>query len=259
MSTFKITFLGTCACDFSDKLNNEFKDKFDYNARRASAVLINDRYLIDSGLHILDSLRIANKEPEQITDIFITHLHSDHFNLNNIEKIANSKSNPLNLWLREDAQFPQIKNVCVHKMKPYQNYKVEAGLFITGLESNHDQGVYPQHILLQKNEKKLFYGCDGAWLLTNTYNHLKRSNLDLMVLDATVGDYEGDYRIAEHNSIPMIRQMLPSLKNEKIITQKTKLYLSHIAPSLHRPHVELEKTAEAFGGLVAYDGLEIEI
>ena len=82
---------------------------------------------------------------------------------------------------------------------------------------------------------------------------------DMMVLDATVGDYEGDFRMAEHNSIPMIRLMLPSLKTGEIITENTKVYLSHLAPRLHKPHAETAEIVKKDGLFVAYDGLSIEI
>ena len=88
-------FLGTCACDFSPRLKDEFKDCFDKDARRASALLGNDAYLIDCGPHTLDSLRIAGKSMEPITDIFITHIHYDHFTAGNIAKIAEGKKKPL--------------------------------------------------------------------------------------------------------------------------------------------------------------------
>ena len=89
----KFFFLGTSACDFSQKLLTECKDRFDKDARRASCALIGGRYLIDCGLHVLDSLRIAQKDPAQITDVFITHFHSDHFQAENVKAIASMKKN----------------------------------------------------------------------------------------------------------------------------------------------------------------------
>lgn len=259
MASVNVTFLGTCACDFSPKLENEFKDKFDYDARRASSILIEERYLIDAGNHILDSLRISNTQLDKITNIFITHLHDDHFDLDNIIQIAKQTKSKLRLWVRENARIEKNEAFEIVKMTPYKRYEVEKGVYITGLDANHDTNSCPQHLLVEINDKKVFYGCDGAWLLANTYNLLRGSNLNVAILDATIGDYEGDYRIAEHNSIPMIRIMLPTLKNEKIITEKTKLYLSHIAPSLHKSHYEIEQIANELGANVAYDGLKIEI
>lgn len=80
-----------------------------------------------------------------------------------------------------------------------------------------------------------------------------------MVLDATCGDYAGDYRMGEHNSIPMIRLMLPSLKTWGVINEQTKVYLSHLAPKLHLPHEETVALVAKDGLLVAYDGLELEL
>ncbi|MBQ8392897.1 MAG: MBL fold metallo-hydrolase [Clostridia bacterium] len=258
-ATLNIKFLGTCACDFSQKLENEYKDCFGLNERRASAMLINGQYLIDAGMHILDSMRIAEIDLATVTDIFVTHTHSDHFDTFNVERLARNRKKTLRVWIREDASVPEIKNVEYKRMTPYVKYEVDDGVFITGVLANHDIEAAPQHLIAEINGKTLFYGCDGAWLLTRTFNFIKRAEYDIMVLDATVGDYLGDYRMGEHNSIPMLRVMLPSLKTEKIITDKTKVIFSHIAPSLHKPHAEIVRTAEQMGAIVAYDGMELSI
>ena len=80
-----------------------------------------------------------------------------------------------------------------------------------------------------------------------------------MVLDCTVGDYVGDLRLGEHNSIPMIRLMLASFKTTSIIKDDSVIYLSHIAPSLHVSHADTERVAREIGCLVAYDGLTTEL
>ena len=64
--------------------------------------------------------------------------------------------------------------------------------------------------------------------------------------------------MAEHNSIPMIRIMLPSLRTVGMIDGHTKIILSHLAPSLHKSHEETVKIADAFGATVAYDGMTAE-
>lgn len=256
-STFDFTFLGTCARDFSEKLQTEHRDHFDDNARRASAVLLNSSCLIDAGIHILDSLRIIRKPLREIEDVFVTHFHDDHFSFDNIEKIAKEKEVPLRVWVRENAKIVPIPNVSFIRMTPFETYEVKNGLFITGLPANHDSSVFPQHFLIEKNQTRIFYGCDGAWFLNETYRFLRDKALALVVLDCTVGDYVGDYRLAEHNSIPMIRLMLPSLKTIGAINEQTSIYLSHIAPSLHRSHAETQAITKDFRANVAFDGLTI--
>ncbi len=256
--SIELTFLGTCACDFSPRLRNECKDRFDKDARRASSLLINGHILIDAGMHILDSLRIAGVKKEAITDIFITHLHKDHFDPENIAAIAKAKSEKLRLWVRYDAEIPETENLEIIKMNNFEAYNSD-GFKVTGLPANHDPDTFPRYLLFEKEGKKLLYATDGAWILNETYYFLKNKNLDMLVLDATCGDYEGEYRIAEHNSIPMIRLMLPSFKTFGIINENTKIYLTHLAPSLHKPHAETVELVSPDGLNVAYDGLNITI
>lgn len=255
--TMKITFLGTCACDFSKKLQNECRDCFDFDARRSSAMMIGDEYLIDCGIHVMDSLRIAKKDTSKITDIFVTHLHWDHYNREHIAKIA--EDHRVRLWVREDANIEPIHNVETVKMTLFKKYEVREGFFVTGMPANHDVSVFPQHFIFEKDGKKLFYGCDGGWLINLTYNFLRDQKLDLAVLDCTMGDYDGDFRIGEHNGIPMIRLLIPSLKTIGAITDETEIYLSHLAPSLHKPHTETAEIVAKFGAKVAYDGLILTI
>ena len=255
----KIKFLGTCAYDFSPRLDTDLKDKFDLDARRSSSMLIDGHILVDCGTHTLNSLDIAGVSYDDITDIVITHIHCDHFEPKNIEKIAKNRHTPLNLWIREDAIFEEIPNIKVNRMPLFTPCELPSNARVTGMSANHEASAFPQHLLIEKDGKSIFYGCDGAWLINTTYYHLERRRLDLAVLDATMGDYDGDYRIGEHNSIKMLRVMLPSLKKVEIIDEHTKVYFSHLAPSLHASHIESEKIANEMGASVAYDGLELEI
>ena len=255
----KIKFLGTCAYDYSPRLEGDLKDSFDLDARRSSSMLIDGQILVDCGTHTQSSLDIAGVCYNDITDLVITHLHCDHFEPKNIEKIAKNRHIPLRLWVREDANVEKIEGVEIKRMPLYTPCELPNGAKITGMRANHDEKACPQHLLIEKDSKSIFYGCDGAWLLNTTYYHLNRRKLDLAVLDCTMGDYDGDYRIGEHNSMQMLRVMLPSLKTVEIIDDHTKVYFSHLAPSLHAPHEKTEQIANQMGAHVAYDGLELEI
>jgi len=259
MPTYKFQFLGTCAADFSPRLKGDCADCFDKNARRASTMLFNGHFLIDCGPHCIDSLRIAGIDMGDITDLFVTHRHGDHFNAQNVGTVAAASKakngRPLNLWISNGAEIPEIDGITVRYMDKFTQYDVDGSLKVTGMSANHDNKASPQHLLFELDGEKFFYGCDGAWLLNDTYYHMKNAGLALAVLDATCGDYEGDFRIAEHNTIPMIRMMLPSLRTVGIINDKTEIYLSHLAPSLHKPHDETVEIVGPMGVKVAYDGL----
>ena len=257
----KLLFLGTAAYDYSPKLATEFANSFDFNARRSSSALLNDKFLIDCGDHGLDSLRIANIDTVKISDVFITHFHRDHYNAKFIETIAKSKQEPLRVWVRGDAVVPELENVVFIKMEIGKKYLVEGDLNVTSYLANHEADAFPQHFLFEDAKKSFFYALDGAWLANQTYYALTSKLLDGIVLDGTCGDVVGDYRVGSHNSIPMIRLLVASLRGRGLDALKgsAKVYISHIAPSLHAPHEEMVAMLKDDNIGVAYDGLEIEI
>ena len=255
----KFQFLGTCAADFSPKLKTEFVDCFDKNARRSSAAIINGRYLIDCGVHTIDSLRIAGIPLESITDVFFTHLHGDHYQKANLAKIAAAKSEPLRVWVANEAKISKIENTVIIRMPKFAKIDVDNDVFVTALPTNHDAVAAPQYLLLEIVGKQILYATDGAWILNSTYYHLKNAMLDMLILDCTCGDYEGEYRIGEHNNIPMIRLMMPSFRKWGIVNEDTSTYITHLAPSLHKSHDETVEIMKEMGVDVAYDGLEVEL
>lgn len=259
--SIKFQFLGTCAADFSPKLKTEFVDCFDKNARRSSCALIDGRFLIDCGVHTIDCLRIAGIDLTDITDVFFTHLHGDHFQAANLSKIAAAKSEPLRVWVANGAKLPKIENTIIIRMPKLAKCEIEEKVFVTALYANHDENCAPQHLLFEIDGKRVLYATDGAWVVNASYNYLRQHTptLDALMLDCTCGDYEGEWRIGEHNSIPMIRLMMPSFRKVKIIDDNTQVFATHLAPSLHKPHDETVEIMKEFGVSVAYDGLEIEI
>lgn len=255
----EILFLGTCAFDFSPKLTEEYRDCLDKDARRASCALLDGHLLVDCGPHCLDSFRLTGRDMGAVTDIFITHLHPDHFNADSVCSIAASTPHGVRLWVREDAPIPAIPHVTVMPMKSGTPYAVSEDCTVVGLPANHAAQMCPQWLFFTLGGQTLLYALDGAWFCNETFQYLRGRGLNAAVMDATVGDTVGDYRMAEHNSIPMIRLMLPSLKTAGIFNENTALFLSHIAPSLHRPHAETEPIVRQLGAVLAYDGLSVEI
>ncbi len=254
-----LQFLGTGAADYSKTILEDFPNRFDPDTRRASAALLNGRYLIDAGPHILNSLQIAGIPAKDITDLFFTHLHKDHFLPASVESLAAGNRSPLRVWVREDAVFPDISGIELHRMRLHETYRVGNDLLLTGLPANHGQDSYPQHLLIEPGHKKLYYALDGAWVLNSTFNALRDTHLDMLVLDGTCGDYVGDFRLGEHNSIPMIRLMLPSFRTVGAIDDHTVIYISHLARTLHKSHAETSAICEAAGFHAACDGLIVAL
>lgn len=252
--SFKILFLGTGASDRKDIRPEEtFCDK---DKRRCSSVLLNEHVLIDCGPHVLNSLRISGIAPADITDIVFTHFHPDHFHAEIVKAIAAASGRRLNVWFRSGCTELPLPDKCdLRPMELFREYDI-GGFKITGVPANHE--AFPQHLSIEAYGKKLFYGLDGAWFLGNTVQFLRDKRYNAFVFDCTVGDYNGDYRMGEHNSIPMIRLMEKSLLTLKAIDKNTDIVLSHLAVRLHKTHAETCLITKEDGYIVAYDGMSLD-
>ena len=96
--------------------------------------------------HRLNSM---NRILAQITDIFVTHFHSDHYNAECISQIAKASDRTLRVWVRADARRTDVANVEWKFMQKGEQYTVDENMKVTGLLANHNESVYPQHILLE--------------------------------------------------------------------------------------------------------------
>jgi phosphoribosyl 1,2-cyclic phosphodiesterase len=252
----EIRFMGTGAADFSPLLETEYKDKLCCNARRSSAILINDHILVDCGPHVLDSFRIQGLDPSKVTDLLVTHFHSDHFDRANVEALAAMCKQPLRMWYRDSATPEPIANAAFYPVKPGESFETE-DMTVLALAANHR--AHPLHYDIEIGGKRLFYGTDGAWLLNETFYAMMKRSYECMILDATVGDYNGDYRLGEHNSIPMIRLMRESFRTQNVIAEQGRICLTHLARTLHPTHEENVNNLEKEGFTVAFDGLCLEV
>lgn len=246
--------LGTGA---ADTMHKAFPDNFDNkDNRRCTASLLDGHILLDCGPHVLQSLAIAGADLQNITDVIFTHLHSDHCNIDNLTAIANVKTTPLHVWYIAGDAMPQIENIVLHPVKLFETYEGD-GFTLTGLPGNH--GVPTMHPSIEIGGKKLLYALDGAWFTYDAVEHMKKKQYDAVVLDCTVGDYLGDYRMGEHNSVPMLRVMVPSMRTLDIIKEGTKVVLDHLATCLHKSYAETCALVKNDNFTVAFDGLKLEI
>ncbi len=258
----ELRFTGTCAHDYSPRLKTDLKCKLDKDARRSSGAIVDGHLQIDCGDHTVESLNIQNIPLENVTEIFFTHLHSDHYNVENVKKIAESGERILKIYAHKAAKDRLEAdlagaNVEIILLEYSKEYEIEGGYKIAALPANHQ--CFPAHYLIEKDSKKIYYATDGAWIMYDAFYYLKNKQVDLLVLDATVGDYEGDYRVAEHNSIPMIRLMLKSFGEFNVYNENARILLSHIAPSLHISHDETVELMKKDNIEVAFDGMVVEI
>ena len=224
----KITFLGTGAADWHKK--REGLTEF----RRFSSALIDGVLLIDPGPQILDALAEFGKDATQIQYIINTHRHKDHYCEETVKALEAQGASLVDL---NDGDCTEIGAYTV---------RAYAG--------NHSTCEKTVHFIISDGEKTLFYGLDGAWLLYEEVQAIKKYKPDFAVFDATIGNIDGDYRIFEHNNLNMVLEMKKTLK-----PYIGRFAISHMAKTLHTDHKTLSADMQAHGIAVAYDGWETEI
>ena len=260
----ELLFLGTGAADWPSKYPPIKKKLARGQVRGMSSMLINGHILIDCGPTVLDAMNRYKVNPVGITDILLTHTHSDHFHQDTILAIADerdAKLGPLRFWAHPEAlkRVPKSNRIERYPVEIGKTFRMH-GFGITGLESNHLVGSSKEkclYYLLEGATKNLLYATDGSWLLKSTWLYLQEKRLDALIWDATIGEIAGDYRIFEHNDLTMIRHMNQTRKNRKIIKPDAKIILTHMARTLHPPHNQLEKKLLQEGLIPAYDGMSV--
>lgn len=212
----KLTFLGTGAADWvGQPKTGDF--------RRLCSTRIGDHLLIDGNPEIMDFI----SDPEAITDILYTHRHGDHYDPK--------------LWPLLPNATPRAGEPLHEKIVTFRDNEsfIAGGLKITPLHGNHCPSPV-HHFFIEDGEKCIYYALDSAWLLIEESLFLRQKKLDALVIDATIGDgHEGDYRVFEHNSLPMVRIMVDTLRSTGVLRPEAPVFLDHLALTLHPGSEEL--------------------
>lgn len=248
-------FLGTGAADWDILQKGDF-------FRRNSAVLVNRELLIDCGAHIFDFAESINNENlyDNVTDIIITHNHSDHFCKETVLTLAQKQKIRIGCDKEIMGIIGENHNIEFIHFVPFKEEKV-GNYTIIPLLSNHDVVIAGDrcsynYIIKTPDDKEVFYGLDGAWFLRPSWQEMKKHKFDIMVFDCTVGDCD-DWRLFEHNTIPMLRTIVKAIKESDMIKKSGKLIASHLAKGLHLPHRETEKILNKINVSTAFDGMNI--
>lgn len=263
----KVTFLGTGAADWDINAYDTTN-----GFRRNSAVLINDDLLIDPGPHIFHYCEKSGQPDllKNVRNIIVTHTHADHFNCENLMKLVEMTG--CRLWGDRACMRKLIRELGPEKAQkiPFCETHVRQPLaYLIGnysiwcLRSNHfteDRDEATRLYLINDGKKILYYGCDSAWIPTESWNVIKTQKVNAMVLECTCGETApDDWRIFEHNTLDMLELMLRMFRKYNYFAPDVKYYVSHMARTLHKSHEELAEYLKPLGVTPAYDGFTIEV
>lgn len=271
-----IRFLGTGAADWS--LPNDEEEKNVEYRRYCSAIVTPDddedssSLLIDPGPHIFH-FAVKKFMPylfDDVRNVLITHSHSDHFNPSTIVYL--NQFIRVEFWGTEAVANKLLKSgmdisgVSFNFIEPGKEYRI-GDFKVLPLRANHvtdDPNETVLNYVIEKNYgngnvKRIFYGLDSSWFDLRTWNTIRHMKMDAMVLECTIGDMKGDYRIFEHTSIPMLEIMLDTIRSKGYCGENARIYVSHMARTLHGTQKELEERLAPLNVIPAYDGMVAEV
>lgn len=249
----KIFFCGTGAADYSKPVEGE-------EFRKYTHTLVNDEILIDMGAnaYLYEDPAALKERFSGVKNVFITHTHGDHFSQDNLARLA-ADNGGIKVYVDAEAIPSLAENDLITYMpvKTGGTYHTDNGYTLHVFSSNHTS--YNHHFVIDLPDgKELYYGLDGAWIMNDVGNYLRKHPADLVIIDCTLGRIHGDSRIFEHNSVFMIEEMLHTMRNCKMIKETTRIFADHLAKTLHPAHKEVVADLATLGMEVACDGLCIE-
>ncbi len=196
-----------------------------------------------------------------VTDVLITHSHSDHVELAAVRELARNRLNAAGKPLTVHLEHAWASQVVIDDAN-INGLVIETGFAVgpyrvTPLAANH-VGSYPGetalHFFFDKQGTHWVYATDGGWLLTRTWYWLRQWSLDCIVFDCTIGaGHAGDHRIFEHNALPMVYEMVAALRHNQVLKDGAPVILTHLARTLHPGQKQLESLLSP-PFYAAYDG-----
>lgn len=232
--------------------------------RRYAAALLNRELMIDCGKYVYRFAESVNKKDlyDNVTDLIITHQHDDHFCRDTVLRLAERGKLRVGCDGNIQRQIGEHTNIEFIHFEQYEWYNM-GNYRVMPLLANHDVIVKGDarafhYIIETQDGKKVFYGLDGAWYLRPSWAEMKKHRFDAMVLDCAVGDMH-DWRIFEHNTIPMLRMMTREIRERNMLAENGVIIASHLAQGLHGSHEETKNILDKLNIITAYDGMCVEL
>lgn len=243
------------------------------NIRTRLQALINDDLLIDFNPDTVIHYQTHGFNWEKINDCLITHSHSDHLYVEDVEIAADCYTHQhkkLNFYsgksgyymLKKVIDKPSMKNgASVTLVKHGDKFTVNGGKYtITVYEANHAESSSPLiYAIEDKDGKRLLYAHDTGWFPDTTWDLLEKTGrFDFVSLDCTGCNFYGANWTDHHMGLQTDIKVIDKMKKCGIADDKTVFVVNHFSHNGGQIYDELVPDAEKLGIIVSYDGLEID-
>ncbi|MDQ1914196.1 MBL fold metallo-hydrolase [Paenibacillus sp. GD4] len=236
------------------------------NLRTRASVLIDEVLKIDfppdTWYH---SLRFG-LELDRIQDLLLTHSHSDHLYAEDMairaEGYAKSANTPIHVYGNDltlrlcSKHLAGLRHHYVfHRVRLFDTYNTETAT-ITPLPASHDPMETCLIYYIEKDGKAILYGHDSGWFPEETWSWLKTRQLDLAILECTVG--RSPHR-TNHMNIEAVIDTKLWLEANQVLKADGLIVVTHFSHNAGLLHEEWLEIFEPHGIHVAYDGMMIKL
>lgn len=280
----KLKFLGTaaaegipaifCSCE-TCQMSHTLGGK---NLRKRSSLLLDDRIMIDFTNDILHYVHAYQLDLSKLEHLLITHSHSDHFNIFDLEMKLIWFTNPgnpsLNVYANEACiqrvnHIPEkeewerigMKDLLhFHTVSRWESFFIK-DYKITPLPASHVTSYEGEHsciYVIEKDKKRILYGLDSGWYQEDTWKYLEEHRFDCIILDCT-GAFLHTEEPGNHMTLKENIKVVERLEETGSVDKNTIKISTHFS---HNGHVVYDRDYKEFlqkGFLMSYDGLEIQI
>lgn len=273
----KLTYFGTaaaegvpavfCNCDVC-KIARKERGR---NIRTRSQALVNDDLLIDLPPDTYMHYLTYNFDLPGITELLVTHSHTDHFYATELEMrcfpLAHPQPPKMRIYCNKKVEkkfydfmpptFHVTDNYEIIYAAPFVPIKIR-DYTVVPLLASHDRSEECLIYLISQKGKTILYGNDTGFFPEATMDYLAKSNvhIDLVSLDCTMQSFkEGSNHMGLMDNVEMRRR----LTKINVVDGKTIFVVNHFSHNGLWTYEKMAEEAEKLGFIASYDGMEIEI
>ena len=279
----RVTFLGTaaaegipalwCACEYCTAARRERGRSL----RRRSALLVDDRLLIDCGPDVVDSATFIGLDLSPVTTLLITHDHEDHLHLPSIAirrdgfcatplptmDVYSSASGRRQIL--DEPHDEAALRIRTHEVSAFQSF-VADGYRVDALRAHHGTaGMDPLFFAVQGGDggPQLLYAHDTGPFPEEDWAYLERPpagrrfSFDLVSLDCTFGI--SGHPPTGHMGVKEVLRHRDRLAASGLLGPDARVFANHFSHNGTPAYSELARLLEGTGVEPSYDGLTLDL
>ena len=214
---------------------------------------------------MMSRLSALGCQAEHLTDLMITHSHSDHYDADQVYALSDlPRPQLLRIWYPAgvELRLSSFKRAELYALRP-GDVANPTGYHVLALAANHPvraTSEVPLAYLFDNRNCRWLYATDSAWFNARSWRRLcDEQAINALIIDCTLGEVTDDWRVFEHNSLAMVKQIVAVMRHNGLFTPAAQVVLTHLAKETHLPHLELARQVADEGVTVAFDGMELDI